>query len=347
MAGPRLLLAGIGDLVVMRPLEHVRSRPEGSLLAVLEAADFVVGNLEVPLTSIDDPQREGVALRGDPELIPDVVAAGVDAVALANNHVSDQGWESLRDLAGDLQQAGLVTLGIGETAADAFSPVIQNVRGQDVAFVTATCVGFDRFWAGEHRPGMAGVHVKTRFERDERRLAWEPASDPRILTEADPGDAARLLEAKRRAAATVPIVVAVMHWGVSWSDRVERYQLDLGRALAGAGASVVFGCHSHTVQGVQLAGRTPVFQGLGTFVFGYRGELEPRFARDTAIALLRVEDGRAIEARLVLGELDAGGEPVRAHPERARLLAEGIARHSAGWGASMRLEGDTLVLPCA
>jgi poly-gamma-glutamate synthesis protein (capsule biosynthesis protein) len=341
-----LVIAGVGDLVVMRPLQHLRSRPPGSLLGVLAEADFAVGNLEVPLTSVHDPQREGLELRGDPELIPDVVAAGVDAVALANNHVGDQGWEALSDLADDLQQAGLVTLGIGETAAEAFEPVIQNICGVDVAFVTATCVGFDRFWATENRPGMAGVHVATRIEPDEQRLAWEPASAPRTLTEADPADARRLLAAIRTAAETAPLVVAVMHWGVSWSDRVERYQLNLGRALVEAGASAVFGCHSHTVQGIELVGRAPVFQGLGTFVFGYRGELEPRFSRDTAVGLIRIQGSRVVEARLVLGRLDENGEPVRAHPERARLLAEGIARNSAGWGPAMRLESDTLVLPC-
>src|SRR5205085_10222204 len=103
------------------------------------------------------------------------------------------------------------------------------------------------------------------------------------------------------------------------------------------------GCHSHTVQGVEAHLGAPVFHGLGSFVFGYDGPLAARMPRDAAVALLDVAaDGRVAAARLLLGRLDAAGEPVRAHPERAALLAEIVARASAGWGAPARLVGDTL-----
>src|SRR5262249_11650542 len=147
------------------------------------------------------------------------------------------------------------------------------------------------------------------------------------------GDEAVLLDAVRRARAVAAVVVAVVHWGVSWADRPERYQRELGRRLVESGASVVLRCHSHTVPGVEGHAGGPVFQGLGSFVFGYDGPLASRMPRDTAVALVDVAaDGRVTDARLLLGRLDAAGEPVRAHPERAALLAEIVARNSAGWG---------------
>ncbi|HYW27912.1 MAG TPA: hypothetical protein VE953_27320, partial [Terriglobales bacterium] len=83
--------------------------------------------------------------------------------------------------------------------------------------------------------------------------------------------------------------------------------------------------------------------GLGSFVFGYDGPLAPRMPRDTAVALVDVAGGgRVTGVRLLLGRLDGSGEPVRAHPERAALVAEIVARGSTGWGAPGRLEGDTL-----
>jgi poly-gamma-glutamate capsule biosynthesis protein CapA/YwtB (metallophosphatase superfamily) len=338
-----MLIAGVGDLVVMRPLAHVRRRPPNSLLHVLDGADLAVGNLEVPLTAIDDPQRTDIVLRGDPALIHDVAALGIHAVSVANNHCGDHGWPALRAMADDLARHGLTPLGVGDDVDAAFAPVVARAGGIDVALVTATCVGHERCFATGVQPGMAGVRVDASWQPDEGRLAWEPGTPPAVRTAVRPRDERRLLDAIRRARERAPLVLAVVHWGVSWADRPERYQRDLGRRLVEAGAGAVLGCHSHTVQGVEVHRGAPVFHGLGSFVFGYDGPLAPRMPRDAAVALLDVAaDGRVAGARLLLGRLDAGGEPVRAHPERAALLAEIVARNSASWGAPARLEGDTL-----
>lgn len=340
-----MLIAGVGDLVVMRPLLHARQPPADSLLHVLRQADYVVGNLEVPLTSHDNPQREDIVLRGDPALIADVAALGVDAVSVANNHCGDHGWAALRDMAEELRRAGVTPLGIGDDVRAALNPFVRQVGGNHLALVTATCVGLEKYLAGTHRPGMAGVRVTTLYEPDEGRLAWEPGTLPRVDTTVAPEDQAGLLDAVRRARQLAPTVVAVMHWGVSWADRPERYQRDLGQEMVEAGASVVFGCHSHSVQGVEVHRGTPIFHGLGSFVFGYDGPLAARMPRDSAVALVDVApDGHVTAARLLLGRLDANGEPVRAHPERAALLAEIVARNSAAWGAPAELDCDTLVV---
>lgn len=338
-----MLLAGVGDLVVMRPLAHVRRRPADSLLHVLDGADLAIGNLEVPLTDADDPQRTDIVLRGDPALVADVAALGVHAVSLANNHCGDHGWPALRGMADRLEAAGVVPLGIGRDAEHATAPAVLGADGLDVAVVTATCVGLERSLAGPDRPGMAGVRVTTSYEPDRSRLAWEPGTPPLVHTAAAPADEARLLGAVARARETAHLVVAVVHWGVSWADRPAGYQRDLGRKLVEAGAGVVLGCHSHTVQGVEAHRGAPIFHGLGSFVFGYDGPLAPRMPRDAAVALVDVNgDGRVERARLLLGRLDAAGEPVRAHPERAALLAEILARNGAGWAAPAGLNGDTL-----
>lgn len=329
----------------MKPLAHVRRRPDDSLLHALEGADLVLGNLEVPLTGVEDPQRDDIVLRGDPELVADVAALGVDAVSVANNHCGDHGWTALAGMAGELERAGVTPLGIGGDVDTAFRPALLRAGDVDVAVVTATCVGFERYFATAGRPGMAGVRVATRFDPDAGRLAWEPATPPLVETAVDPEDEARLMEAVREARRLAPVAAAVVHWGVSWADRPERYQRELGRRLVEAGAGMVFGSHSHTVQGVEVHRGAPIFYGLGSFVFGYDGPLAARMPRDAAVALVDVgRDGRVRHARLLLGRLDAAGEPVRAHPERAGLLAEIVARNSAGWGAAAGLDGDTLVV---
>src|SRR5262245_17252213 len=176
----------------MRPLAHVRGRPGDSLLHVLDGADLTIGNLEVPLTDVDDPQRTDVVLRGDPALVADVAALGVHAVSVANNHCGDHGWTALDGMAAELERAGVRALGIGADERAAFAPALLRAGDLDVAVVTATCVGFERCLAGPDRPGMAGVRVATSFAADNARLAWEPGTPPLVRTAAEPGDETRM-----------------------------------------------------------------------------------------------------------------------------------------------------------
>ena len=338
-----IILAGVGDLFLTRPLRHVRDQPDDSLLHLLARADFTVGNLEGPLTGAESGPRGETLLRGAPELMSDVVAMGVDAVSLANNHAADPGWGPLHEMVQELELAGLVTLGVGSDTADAFQPELQNVHGVEVALLAATCVGRMSQHAAPERPGIAGVRVRTRYEPDASRLEWEPATPPRTITSIEPEDRRRLLRAVQRARDLSSFVAVAMHWGVSWTEQPVAYQRELGRQLVEAGASVVFGSHSQTLQGVEVHRGAPIFYSLGSFVFNHHGQVRRRVPGDTAVALVEVGgDGRVASARLVLGRLDAEGEPVRAHAERAALLAEILARSSAGWGAPTHLEGDTL-----
>jgi len=338
-----VFLAGVGDLVVTRPLRHLRNRPQESLLQLLDRASFTVGNLEAPLTGASFPERGSLRLRGAPELMSEVVAMGVDAVSLANNHAADPGWDAVRTMAEELELAGLVTLGLGEDAEDAFQPELRNVQGLDIALLAATCVGRRAQHAQNGRPGVAGVRVRTRYESDAERVEQEPGKPPRTLTSVDPDDRRRLIRAVARARDMAPFVVVAMHWGVTWFEEPVAYQRELGRDLVEAGASVIFGSHSLTLQGVEVHRGAPIFYGLGSFVFNYQTPPRHRVPEDTAVALLELSgDGRVSSARLVLGRLDEEGEPVRTNAERAEQLAESMSRSSAGWSTEMRLEDDTL-----
>jgi poly-gamma-glutamate synthesis protein (capsule biosynthesis protein) len=339
----KVQMAGVGDLVVTRPLRHLRDRPPASLLGLLTRADFTVGNLEAPLTGPDLPDGGVLALRGDPNLMSEVVAMGVDAVSLANNHAADAGWDAARTMAEELELAGLVTLGMGEDADSAFQPELRNVQGVDVALLGATCVGRRAQHAQRRRPGVAGIRVRTRYETDAEWAETEPGSPPRTVTQVDPEDHRRLVRAVARARDLAPFVAVTMHWGLTWSEQPVSYQRELGRDLVEAGASAVFGSHSLTLQAVEVHRGAPIFYGLGCFVFNYRSPPRHRRPGDTAVALLELTgEGRLSSARLVLGRLDDEGEPVRATAAGARLLAESLARSSQDWGAPFLLEDATL-----
>jgi poly-gamma-glutamate capsule biosynthesis protein CapA/YwtB (metallophosphatase superfamily) len=330
-----LRIAAAGDLVLLRPL----GRPAASLLPALAEAEVSLANLEVVLAPDEAPVREGLTLRGEPALLEDLAGLGLDAVSLANNHAGDHGWERLRAMAAEIEARGIRTLGLGDRVEAAFAPRL--VGG--VALIAATCVAPTSFLASERGPGMAGLRVTTRWEFDPARTEWEPGWPPRAVTAVRPEDAGRLLAAVRRARERASCVVVLVHWGVSHRAAAEGYQRELARALAGAGASAIFGCHAHTLQGIEVIDGVPVFHGLGSLVFGYRGPGAAAFSRDAAIALVDLDgDGRAIRAGLLVGRLDERGEPVRAHPERVGRVRELLQAAGAGWGAELRQRGDLL-----
>lgn len=349
----KLVVAGAGDLVPFRPLNHVRHPTPESLFESARRATWCIANLEVPLTSIVNPQPWGMRrLRGDPELVADLAAAGVRAVTLANNHSGDQGHEGRLEVAEHCRRNGIACFGFGKDADEAFRPGVVpaavwsgGMAGADLAIVTATALAPPAARAGAG-PGVPGLRVETCYQVDTDRVVEQPGWPPRVVTRALPEDLARLIASVEEARRQTPLVVAVMHWGVTLQERLADYQVEVGHALADAGASVVFGHHAHVLQAVELYRGVPIFYGLGSLLFQYDGDFASRVPSDSALAEVDVDpaDGSVVGARLVIGRLDEGGEPVRASPERAEHVHEALRRLSVDLAGRLDRTGATLTL---
>src|SRR5437762_869243 len=113
----------------------------------------------------------------------------------------------------------------------------------------------------------AGVGVTTAYSRDQERLRFEPGQPAIVHSMAWSQGLRRLRGSIQAARKRTPLVVAVLHWGVSLQEALLEYQRAVAESAVEAGASVVLGHHSHTLQGLELRGGAPVFYGLGSFVF--------------------------------------------------------------------------------
>jgi poly-gamma-glutamate capsule biosynthesis protein CapA/YwtB (metallophosphatase superfamily) len=337
-------IAGIGDLVPYRRLQFPRRSLYGTL-----AGAFTVANLEVPLTKRDDPQREGIVLRGDPAVLPDLKRAGIDAVSLANNHSADHGYAGIEDTAGGCTRHHILPFGHGRNALEAFKPCLVPARvwgGRvDLALVTATFVGYPRYFAGRG-PGVAGIRVTTAYARDAERLQFEPGQPAIVHSMAWSQGLRRLRGAVAAAKKRTPLVIAVLHWGVSLEESLTEYQKAVAETVVDAGASVVFGHHSHTLQAVEMRNGVPVFYGLGSFLFSYPGDYAKKVPRETAVALVDIDDcdGSVQRARLRVGRLDENGEPVTAGTELASHLAEKVKRLSVGLSGKVEISDAALTM---
>lgn len=113
-------VAAVGDVMLSRTVdEQMKLRgdwtwPFASTAAELRAADLTIGNLETPILPDCPPMTNRMIFCAEEESVAGLVAAGFDAVSLANNHSLNMGREGLEQTEMILAKAGIVGVREGE-----------------------------------------------------------------------------------------------------------------------------------------------------------------------------------------------------------------------------------------
>jgi poly-gamma-glutamate capsule biosynthesis protein CapA/YwtB (metallophosphatase superfamily) len=248
--------------------------------------DLTLVNLECPATDIAEPVSKAFTFRCDPGALPAARRAGVDVMSQANNHAYDQGPAGLVDSLDRIRGAGLVPVGAGADRDEALRAATFQLDGWKVAVL-----GIDQVVdppdavAGRHKPGTSVGH-----------------------------DFPLALRAVRAAAASSDLVVVMIHWGIELEVSPRRLQVAQAHRLIDAGANVIFGAHTHTVQPLEWYRGRPIFYSLGNFVW-------PRLApgrRTSAVAEVTVDPDGEVHARLLPATIAADGHPTLRYIAAAR-----------------------------
>lgn len=281
---------------------------------MLSDADVTVVNLETPL--ISDPWFDPTEPRPDrfhptkefafasaPEAASALAEAGVDVVALGNNHVFDAldvGLESTRKTLDNAGFGGGGYTGFGRTPEEAWEPAIHVARGQRIAVVACTTI------TGEEHPL------------------------PYVATATNGGaahcDADTLTAAVADASARSDVVIAMIHGGFEYVSAPSERIVALSELAHAAGAHLVINHHPHVVGGLEFTpGGQLTAWTLGNLLFDQT--VWPTFAS----YLLRVDlrDGRVVGAYLEPIILDRF-RPVGVVGERADWVARGALALSEG-----------------
>lgn len=273
---------------------------------LLKDADLTAVNLETPL--LEDPEVEPKGKRRkDVHPTKDLVIAsatatakglalaGVDVVALGNNHLFDGLGPGVKSTMKALDEAGIEHFGAGTNAAGAWLPAIVTKRGQTVAFLGCTTVDGRQsgvaYVAGPTSPGAA--------ECEPARLAAEVA----------------------KARAKADTVVVMIHGGVEYRRRQTPEVRELAQVAHRAGARIVVGSHPHVIGGLVGSGSDVFAETMGNFVFDQ--ELWPTFPS----AILRVDVRRGVPVATTLDPVVVDG--YRPRPAVGGM-ADTVARISAG-----------------
>ncbi len=296
------------------PLSKRLSYPFERVQPILDGVDLCVVNLECPFTERGERLPKNFNFRARPELVGALLAAGVDAVSLANNHMMDWGADGLADTLATLDQAGVARFGAGRTLAEARKPAVLERRGVKLGLLGYFFLG-DRnieppaVLAGASRPGVAGTYKDL------------PAME-KMLVE----DLAAL-----RGQVDVPVVF--WHWGREATHELEPYQPRLGRLAVEHGARLVLGSHPHVLQGVESYRGVPIVYSLGNFVFG--GNSNPK-NKDAAVYKATITPSGVTASELMPVQVtrvpEAPFQPFLLEGEPAQRVLSAIARMPVAGG---------------
>jgi len=301
IVGDIMLGRRVGDSLQRRGDPSAVFRPLAKRLA---SADITVGNLESTLSKSGAPRQGGDSFGADSSVLAGLRLAGIDLLSVANNHLGDYGNDAIVETIEKLTDAGFRTVGAGPDLARAAKPVVITVRGVRIGFVATDSIG-ETPAAGRNSPGTNRIDAPPRTGPLDRQALDRVADSVRDL-DAD-------------------VVIAMPHWGTQYTNRPERSQRRIARALADAGVDVVVGGHPHWVQGWESIGDATVVHSLGNFIF------DMDFMRETnegIVVEIVSRGGRVVAITPVPYVIDARFTPRPASRNRTEDIFERIRQAS-------------------
>ncbi len=257
------------------------------LLHEMQGADiFMVGNV-FAFTDSTQPINKRYTFRTVPENISIYGEMGVDIVSLANNHVYDFGALGLTDTLYTLDNKGIIHVGAGENYAEASRVRYGIFNGLRIAYTAAM---------------RSEKYINT-------PEATENSSGVMKMYTLD-----AYVEVIRQAAENSDFVVAYVHWGAENSLWLEQEQIDGAHALIDAGADIVIGSHTHTLQTVEYYKGKPIFYSIGNLWSDMSNT-------ESALVKLTLSSDNTVKALEIIPCNNAGGVTRAASPEsRAAIL---------------------------
>jgi poly-gamma-glutamate synthesis protein (capsule biosynthesis protein) len=231
--------------VVGQKLAQNPSTALGTTIPQLFAGSNVsMVNLETVVTegTCPEPQNKQYHFYAPASAITALKSASISLATEANDHGFDCGPQGLSQNLTVATQDSYPIIGIGNSAAQAFTPYRVTLHGQRIAIVSATQVIADNLvstWtASAKQPGVAS------------------AIDPTAL-----------VHEVQQVRKTADTVIVYVHWGTETQSCPNPQQEPLAQQLVNAGADIVVGSNAHVLSGAGYLGTAYVDYGLGNFAF--------------------------------------------------------------------------------
>ena len=219
--------------------------PWEDISEVMSAADIAIVNLETCVSEQGvSEKKEGYGFQTPPEMLDGFKNAGIDAVNLANNHVRDFGYDALLDTFDNLAERGISYFGSGRDLDEAGGLLVIEKNGVKLGFTGANKVYLNGDCAAKE--DHAGVNQ---------------------IGEPDSESTQRYLERLKEYDSRCDVLIVFLHAGTEEVFNVTDYQETMSRAFIDAGADIVVGGHSHTIQPIEFYKDKPIIYSIGNLIF--------------------------------------------------------------------------------
>jgi poly-gamma-glutamate synthesis protein (capsule biosynthesis protein) len=308
-AGRSMTMALTGDTLITQKLS-VHTEPQFTkMIELIRGADMAFTNFEMLLHDYEPyPSTEsgGTYMRAEPSIAKELVWAGFDMVARANNHSGDYGVEGARLTTKYLSEAGLVQAGVGESLREAREARFLDTDKGRVGLISTSSTFPDQSRAGvswgdtRARPGLnplrfTATTVLTRPQFDALRsalagagkLAGAAANDVAATemtafgqrfvvgdkqesrSEPNKADVEGMAAVVRNASKVADYTIVNSHTHESGADRYTppQFFVAFAHAMIDAGADIVTASGPHVLRGIEIYKDKPIFYGLANFVF--------------------------------------------------------------------------------
>lgn len=206
-----------------------------------ESADWAVVNLETTLAETGRPYS-GYPMFSSPQSIAVALKeAGVDVMALANNHTCDRGAYGIRTTTRTIDSLGVLRTGAYVDSLSARKHLVLEKYGFRIGLLNYTY-------------GTNGM----------------PVPKGMVVNQIDTIQMAQDIEAIRRDSLTH--LLLFLHWGEEYQRSANREQRELARWCLDRGTDIVIGSHPHVVQEIDTAEQ--VVYSLGNFVSNQRNRYQ-------------------------------------------------------------------------
>ena len=307
--GDDMQIALTGDsLITMRLSVH--SEPQFlRMIDLIRCSDAAFTNLEMLFHNYEPyPASEsgGTYLRADPSIVDELVWAGFDMVARANNHATDYGVDGMRLTSEYVARAGLIQAGVGESLREAREAKYLETGKGRVALISVASTFSDQGRAGESwgdtraRPGLNPLRFTTTYVLKQPQfevlyeglIAAGQVDDPQgappairqfnalgrrfevgdrqmTRTAPRPEDLNAIRAVVNNASREARYTIVSSHTHEDGADRYSppEFYVAFAHAVIDSGADMVVTSGPHLLRGIEIYKGKPIFYSLGNFVF--------------------------------------------------------------------------------